>query len=305
MKNKIISDLKELDIVTILENEPLYKHTTYRVGGPALVYVEAYSFSDITKTIDYALKNKIKYYVLGNGSNILISDKIFQGIVISTKKLDNFEISGTNVYAMCGVNLINLAHQVAKESLTGLEFASGIPGCIGGSVFMNAGAYKKEMSDIVKRVLVYRDGEQQWLEASELEFSYRHSNLQANRDWIVLAVDLALEIGDKDDIVNLMDQRKQRRQATQPYDAFSAGSVFKNPSDSVYSWQLIDDAKLRGYHINDAQVSIKHSNFIINLDRASAKDIYDLISYVKGKVYESSGTNLKIEIELVNFDEGE
>ncbi|MDH6603231.1 UDP-N-acetylmuramate dehydrogenase [Bacilli bacterium PM5-9] len=305
MENKIITDLKKLGVMNIFKNEPLYKYTTYRVGGPALVYVDAASFSDVTKTIDYALENKIKYFVLGNGSNVLVSDNVFSGIVISTRKLDSYEISGNNIYAMCGVNLINLAFQSAKEGLSGLEFASGIPGLIGGSVFMNAGAYKKEMSDIITRVLLYRNGKQEWVDKSEMEFSYRHSILQKHRDWIVLAVDIALVEHDKDDIIELIEQRKQRRQSTQPYDAFSAGSVFKNPSDSLYSWQLIDQAKLRGYHINDAQVSIKHSNFIINLDRASAKDIYDLINYVKDKVYETSEIELKTEIELVNFDEEE
>ncbi|MDF9866825.1 UDP-N-acetylmuramate dehydrogenase [Bacilli bacterium PM5-3] len=305
MENKIITDLKKLGVMNIFKNEPLYKYTTYRVGGPALVYVDAASFSDVTKTIDYALENKIKYFVLGNGSNVLVSDNVFSGIVISTRKLDSYEISGNNIYAMCGVNLINLAFQSAKEGLSGLEFASGIPGLIGGSVFMNAGAYKKEMSDIITRVLLYRNGKQEWVDKSVMEFSYRHSILQKHRDWIVLAVDIALVEHDKDDIIELIEQRKQRRQSTQPYDAFSAGSVFKNPSDSLYSWQLIDQAKLRGYHINDAQVSIKHSNFIINLDRASAKDIYDLINYVKDKVYETSEIELKTEIELVNFDEEE
>ena len=303
MKPSVINDLKNLDITTVLKNEPLYKHTSYRVGGPALYYVEAASFSDITNTVDYAIKNKIKFFILGNGSNVLISDELFKGIVISTKFLDTFEISGSNVYAMCGVNLINLAVQVAYEGLSGLEFASGIPGCIGGSIFMNAGAYKKNMGEIVERVLIYRNGKQEWLSNEEMKFSYRHSILQKHRDWIVLAVDLALEYGEKEAIIQLMENRRQRRQATQPYDAFSAGSVFKNPSESLFSWQLIDQANLRGYHINDAQVSIKHSNFIINKDRASAKDIYDLIKYVQTKVYEISDVNLKIEIELVNFHE--
>ena len=305
MKNKIVEDLNKLNISNISENEPLYKHTTYRVGGPALVYVAANNFLDVTKTIDYALENNIKYFILGNGSNVLVSDKIFQGIIISTKKLNSYEISGNEVYVMCGVNLIALANIVAKEGLSGLEFASGIPGCIGGSIFMNAGAYKKDMASIIKRVLVYRNHQEDWLETSELAFDYRHSLLQNHRDWIVLAAELQLEYGDKDEIVNLMEQRKLRRQATQPYDASCAGSVFKNPSEILHSWELIDKAKLRGFNINDAQVSIKHSNFIINKDRASARDIYDLINYVQDKVYSNSGIKLKTEIELVNFDEEE
>lgn len=303
MKNKIVTDLKAMNIVEVLENEPLYKHTTYRVGGPALVYVEVASFSDLTNVIDYALKHKIKYFVLGNGSNVLISDKVFEGIVISTKKLDSFEISGNSVYVMCGVNIITLAFQVATHGLSGLEFASGIPGFIGGALFMNAGAYKQSFSDIVKRILIYRNGKQEWIDMAEANYSYRTSIFQEHRDWIILAADLNLEFDDKERIFEVMETRKMRRQKTQPFDAYSAGSVFKNPSDTLFSWQLIDDVELRGYCINDAQVSLKHSNFIINLDRASAKDIYDLIKYVQSEVERKSGYHLKIEQELVNFDE--
>ncbi|MEG0284374.1 MAG: UDP-N-acetylmuramate dehydrogenase [Erysipelotrichales bacterium] len=303
MENKIISDLKKLNITSVKENEPLYRHTSYRVGGPALVYVEAASFSDITNTIDYALENKINYFILGNGSNVLISDKIFQGIIISTKKLNSYELSGTNLYAMCGVNLITLAYQMANQGLSGLEFASGIPGCIGGAIFMNAGAYKKDFSHIIDRVLLYRNKKQEWVDVEEMNFTYRHSIMQDHRDWVVLAVDLKLEETDKDEILQLMKDRKERRMGTQPYDAFSAGSVFKNPSDELYSWQLVDSVNLRGYAINDAQVSMKHSNFIINKDRASAQDVYDLIHKVKNEVKSASGVELKVEIELVNFDE--
>lgn len=303
MQNKMINDLNNLGINNIIENEPLYKHTSLRVGGPALVYVEASSFSDITKTIDYALANKIKYLILGNGSNVLIADRIFEGIVISTRLLDSYEFSSNELYAMCGANLINLAYQAAQHGLSGLEFASGIPGCIGGSLFMNAGAYKKDMASIVKEVLVYRNAKQEWLSKEEMQFSYRHSIIQNNRDWVILAVKLSLAFDDKDDILKLMSNRKERRMQTQPYDAFSAGSIFKNPSDKVFSWQLIDDVDLRGHAINDAQVSIKHSNFIINKDRASAKDIYDLIMLVKKRVLAMKSIDLKIEVELINFEE--
>lgn len=303
MPSKIVADLKKMNITNIIENEPLYKHTTYRVGGPAQIYVEAASFSDLTNAVDYAHENNIKYFVLGNGSNILVSDKIFEGIVISTKKLNSFEISGNEVYAMCGVNLITLAFQVASHGLSGLEFASGIPGLIGGSVYMNAGAYKRSFSDIIKRILVYRNGRQEWLDVEDAKYSYRHSVFQEHTDWVILAVDLTLEFDEKEDILELMETRKLRRQKTQPFDAFSAGSVFKNPSDTVFSWQLIDKVEMRGYSINDAQVSIKHSNFIINLDRASGQDIYDLIKLVQKRVSEETGTKLKIEQELVNFDE--
>jgi UDP-N-acetylmuramate dehydrogenase len=303
MNKKVVKDLEKLGITNIMEDEPLYKHTTYRVGGPADVYVEASDLKDIEVTVQYALENNIKYLVLGNGSNVLINDKQFEGIVIATKKLNSYEIDGTGIYAMCGVNLISLANTTAKHGLSGLEFASGIPGCVGGSVFMNAGAYKKSMSDVVDSVLVFKDGKQVWLSNKEMQFSYRHSIVQEHRDWVILAAKLTMTPADKDEVMALITQRRERRLATQPYDAFSAGSVFKNPSKNVHSWQLIDKVGMRGYMLNDAQVSLKHSNFIINLDRASAQDIYSLIKLVQDSVKEKENILLKREIELVNFDE--
>lgn len=304
MENKIISDLKKMGIKNVKENEPLYKHTTYRVGGPALVFVEVIDLEEFKKVMDYVIENEIKYFILGNGSNVLFSDKLFSGVIISTKLLNNYEISGSIVYALCGVNLISLAHNVAFEGLSGLEFASGIPGFIGGSIFMNAGAYKKSMADVVKRILVYNNGTIEWINNEQAMFAYRKSIFQKDRHLIVLAAELELSFDDKESILELMQKRSERRNQTQPYDAYSAGSVFKNPSDDVFSWQLIDQVCLRGYAINDAQVSLKHSNFIINNERASSQDLYDLIKYVQFKVFEQTGVKLKIEQELVNFDEG-
>jgi UDP-N-acetylmuramate dehydrogenase len=297
-----MADLKKMGISKILYDEPLYRHTTYRVGGPASIFVTAKTYHDLVASINYALDNEIKYFVLGAGSNVLFSDSFFDGIVISTKLLDTYEISGTEVYAECGVSIIALSIITANEGLSGLEFASGIPGKVGGSVFMNAGAYKKSMSDIISEVLIYRNRNVEWIKVSEMEFSYRHSILQEKRDWIVLAVKFSLMESDCESVKALIQSRRIKRMDTQPYDAFSAGSVFKNPKNNS-SWKLIDDAGLRGYRINDAHVSIKHPNFIINADRSSARDIYSLIKYVQDQVLNQFGVLLKNEIELVNFDE--
>ena len=302
MMKQIYKDLKAFGITNLIENEPLYKHTTFKVGGPALVFVDAMTLSDVTKTIDYCLKNEVPYFMIGNGSNVLISDKLYEGVIIATKKLDTFEINENVVYAMCGVNLISLAYQTAQLGLSGLEFASGIPGCIGGSIFMNAGAYKKEMAHVVKEVLVYRNGTSEWLKKEDLAFSYRHSIFQKQRDWIILAANFELEYANTEIILELIENRKSKRLATQPVHAYSAGSTFKNPNAKVASWQLIDAANLRGYKINDAQVSMKHANFIINRDRASASDINNLIALVKKRVLEKSAIELHEEVELVNFD---
>jgi UDP-N-acetylmuramate dehydrogenase len=216
--------------------------------------------------------------------------------------LNTFEISGQEIYAECGVSIIALAMISAKEGLSGLEFASGIPGLIGGAIFMNAGAYKKSMANVISEVLVYKDKEVVWLKSEELDFAYRHSIFMENRDWLILAVRLKLTQSQPEKIQSLIMKRKAKRMETQPYDAYSAGSVFKNP-EHTNSWQLIDKAGLRGYRINDAHVSIKHPNFIINADRASAKDIYSLINYVRDEVKALCDVTLKVEIELVNFDE--
>lgn len=303
MKNKITLDLNNLGVKEIKENEPLYRHTTYRVGGPALVYIDAVDLNDVVTTVNYAIKNNIKYFVLGYGSNVLISDKILQGIVISTRRLNSFEVNKNSVIAQCGVSLIALAYKTANLGLSGLEFSSGIPGCIGGAVFMNAGAYKHDMSTVVKKVLLLRGGKQEWVPIEELEFAYRKSILQSRRDWVVLAVEMELNNADPDKILKLIKERKNRREDAQPYNAYCAGSVFKNPSATVSSWQLVDDVNLRGYAINDAQVSLKHSNFIVNNDRASAQDVYDLIMLVRDVVYKEKKVLLNVEIELVNFDE--
>lgn len=305
MKQQIVSDLKKLKILNIITDEPMYKHTTYRVGGPAAVFVIANNYQDITNTVDYAKKNNIDYFILGNGSNILVSDKPYNGIVISTTNLDAYEISGDKLFAMCGANLINLAFQTANQGLSGLEFASGIPGLFGGAIYMNAGAYKKDMAGIINKVLVYRDGEQVWLNKEELNFGYRHSIFKEHPDWVILGAELQLAYAQKQVILDVIANRRERRMNTQPYDSFNAGSVFKNPSEKQFSWQLIDEVGLRGYRINDAQISLKHSNFIINVDRASAQDIYELINYAQTEVKKKFNVELKIEQEFVNFNEKE
>jgi len=301
-KDKIINDLKVLGVEKVLRDEPLYKHTTYKVGGPGQVFVVAKTYFDIGTVIDYALKNNIKYFVLGAGSNVLFNDSAFKGIIVSTRLLNAYEISGNEVYAECGMSIIALSMLTAQEGLSGLEFASGIPGFIGGAIYMNAGAYKKDISSILKEVLVYRDGKMEWLKADTLDLSYRHSIFQEHRDWIIIAARFGLHPSQPEVIKELIQVRKVKRMETQPYDANSAGSVFKNP-ENHNSWELIDRAGLRGFRVNDAQVSLKHPNFIVNADRASAKDIYALIRKVQKDVEDKFGVHLKVEVELVNFDE--
>jgi len=299
---KVVEELKSLDIEKVFTNEPLYKHTTYKVGGPAQVFVHAKTPFELVQVIEYALDNNYKYFVIGAGSNILFSDGAFEGIVITTRALNTYDISGHEVYAECGTSIIALAMSTARLGLSGLEFASGIPGLVGGAVFMNAGAYNKDIASILKEVWVYRNRKLEWVPRSELEYSYRHSSFQDHRDWVILAARFELSESDPDVIKQLILERKIKRQDAQPYDAYSAGSVFKNP-DNGSSWELIDQAGLRGFRINDAHVSLKHPNFIVNADRASARDVYSLIKLVQNEIKKKFDISLKVEVELVNFDE--
>ena len=249
---KYYQELLELNVGTILKDEPLYKHTTYRVGGPARLFIKV---KDVEGLIS----------VIGRGSNLLFSDKSFEGIIISLENMNHYSINGSEVVAQSGVAMIKLAYDCAKVGLSGFEFMGGIPGNIGGGIFMNAGAYKSCLSEVVKSVKVLNENLRVvTLTKEEMEFSYR-------------------------------------RMSSQPWNKPSAGSVFRNPEGNA-AWKLIDDAKLRGYEIGGAQVSPKHSNFIVNNGYASAKDIYDLIFYVQKTVQEQSGVLLKPEVRFINWE---
>jgi UDP-N-acetylmuramate dehydrogenase len=236
-------------------------------------------------------------YVIGNGSNILVKDNGIRGIVLSIE-FDNIEIKENEVIAGAGVKLIALSYKCAKCGLTGLEFASGIPGTIGGAVRMNAGAYGNEMSNIIVETL-YMDmeGNIHTISNQEHDFSYRKSFFTKNKN-IILQTKLKLEKGDEIEIKSKMDELKKSRDEKQPLEFFSAGSTFKRGEDFITS-KLIDEAGLKGYRVGDAEVSTKHAGFIINKGNAKAKDILDVIEYVKTKVKEKFGKDIELEIEII------
>lgn len=299
---KYYEELKQLDVGTVLKDEPLYKHTTYRVGGPAKLFIKAQNVDELIEVIKYCRKHRIQLFVIGRGSNLLFSDKSFEGIIISLEDMNQYHVNGSEVTAQCGVTMIKLAYDCAKIGLSGFEFMGGIPGNIGGGIFMNAGAYKSCLSKVVKSVKVL-DEHLKVVELSkdEMDFSYRHSIIQDHPKWIVLEATFVLENKSVEEINETLDKRKERRMSTQPWNKPSAGSVFRNPEGNA-AWKLIDDAKLRGYEIGGAQVSPKHSNFIVNNGYASAKDIYDLIFYVQKTVQEQSGVLLKPEVRFINWE---
>lgn len=301
--SQIKDDLVDLDVGKIIEDEPLYKHTTYKVGGPARIYLAVKDIESLVKTIKYCRKHRIKYMIIGRGSNLLFSDKEYEGIIISlNENFNKVKINGSIIKAQAGVSMISLAYQAAKIGLSGFEFMGGIPGSIGGGIFMNAGAYKYDIASVVKSVtLLNEKSEVVTYNKEQMKFSYRHSICQDNHKLIILEAEFELTAKDPNEIKAVLDKRKERRMTTQPWNMPSAGSVFRNPENKA-AWQYIDECGLRGYEIGGAQVSPKHSNFIVNNGYASAKDIYDLIMLVQQKVYEKFNIELKREVGLVNWE---
>ena len=276
--------------------------TTLRIGGEARIVVYPKNILALTQILREINEAGASYKLIGKGSNLLCSDDLYNGVVIRLDRtFTDHYFDHEFCYAEAGCSIIALAYEAMKNSLSGLEFASGIPGTVGGVTFMNAGAYKSSMSEIIQEVFVYRDGQLVWMDASECGFSYRTSIFQSHPDWIVLAVKMKLHSGDEEEIRGLMEQRRERRMNSQPLSLPSAGSVFRNP-DTRPAWQYIEDIGYRGKRIGGACVSDKHVNFIVNQDNASAQDYLLLAEEIKEKVKAQFGVELKMEVEKFNWD---
>lgn len=303
MFNKVYSDLMEMNIGTVLRDEPMYKHTTFKVGGPAFVFVQAKDVLSLINTVRYCKKNEINYFIVGRGSNLIFDDRGYEGVVITlSNELQNYHFDGEKVVASSGVSMIKLAYEAANIGLSGFEFMSGIPGTIGGGVYMNAGAYKSDFSDVLESVKILDENlEVITLSNEQLEFGYRTSLLQKNQEWIVLEATFNLTTSTPSEIKEINDVRKEKRMSSQPWNMPSAGSVFRNP-DEKGAWFYIDAVGLRGYEIGGAMVSPKHSNFIVNSGYASAKDILDLIQHIKTEVFNQFEIELKQEVYFVSGD---
>ena len=298
---KIVQKLQmKIEADKIKLEEPMSKHTTFKVGGNAEIFIKISDIEELKYALKVIKEECIQMYVIGNGSNLLVKDNGIKGIVLSIE-LEGIEIEENIVTVGAGVKLIMLAHKCAKCGLTGLEFASGIPGNIGGAVRMNAGAYGDEMSNkIIETKYMDMDGNIHTISHKEHEFSYRNSIFTKNKN-IILQTKLKLEKGDCLQIQAKMDELKKARMEKQPLEYFSAGSTFKRGEDFITS-KLIDEAGLKGFHIGDAEVSTKHAGFIINKGKASAKDILNVIEYVKTKVKEKFGKDIQLEIEIIGED---
>ena len=299
MDNNILDLLKPYG--EIQENVSFKTLTTFRVGGIAKTVIYPNDSFSLISIIKILKDNDCEYKVFGNGSNILCSEDEYDGFIIRLNRtMNNFFFDEDYLTAQAGCSIINLSYQAMKNSLSGLEFASGIPGTLAGCIFMNAGAYKSDMSDIIEEVEVLVDDKIIWLNNKECDFSYRHSIFSAHPDWIIISAKIRLHKGDQQQISELMKNRQERRMATQPLEYPSAGSTFRN-TEEHFAWKLIDEIGYRGKKIGGAQVSEKHSNFIINVDNASADDIIKLTDEIKREVKDRFNVDMIMEVEKFNW----
>lgn len=283
----------------VLENEPMCNHTTFKVGGCADWFLMPRSGEQLSEVLKVLRKAEIPSFILGNGSNLLVGDKGIRGAVVCLcKKMDKIEICGAELYAECGAILSKVSNAALAEGLSGLEFASGIPGSVGGAVFMNAGAYEHEMKEVIKSVK-YMDlsGNVFECDCADCCFGYRTSRF-AKESSIILGCTFELKKDDRNEIMARIADYTQRRVSKQPLEKPSAGSTFKRPV-GYFAGGLIEQAELKGYSIGGAQVSEKHAGFIINKGNATAEDVLKLIKYVQATVYEKFGVMLEPEVKMV------
>lgn len=282
-------------------DEPMRNHTTFRVGGPAKYFVTPENNEQIKNLVDYLRTNAIEYYITGNGSNLLVSDEGYDGVIINiAKKHSNIYIKDNMIVAEAGALLSRIGKVALEHELTGFEFATGIPGCIGGAVVMNAGAYGGELKDcLVECKVIDKNGNIIILSNKELELEYRDSII-SKEGYIVLEATIQLQEGNRTDIESRLKELAFQRKSKQPLEYPSAGSTFKRPT-GYFAGKLIEDCGLRGYRVGDMAVSEKHCGFVINLGNATAKDFMELTDNVKEKVKENFDVDLSLEVKLLGF----
>ena len=300
---KILYDLKKIiPEENIKIKEPMSKHTSFKTGGTAEIYITGKTIEQIQEVLKYSKQNNIKLYIIGNGSNLLVSDEGIKGIVlkIAVDSIETLESDfGILVKAGAGVKTMALAQMLKKDGITGFEEFAGIPGTIGGANYMNAGAYGKELKDIIvkTKVINKETGKIQILKNEEQELKYR-SSIFKNKKYIIIETMLNLQRGEPEEIERKMNEFAIQRKEKQPLEYPSAGSTFKR-GDGFITAKLIDECGLKGYSIGGAQISEKHAGFIINKNNATSKDILDLIQYTKKKVFEKFGVQIEEEVEII------
>ena len=297
---KIVEHLKcRIDEKYILKGESMANHTTYKIGGKADIFVIPQNKEELIYCIKVCRENRAEYFILGRGSNLLVSDDGFRGVIINIEdNISKIEVNDDEIYAEAGAGLINVSYKAYINSLSGMEFACGIPGTVGGAVYMNAGAYGGEMKQIVTEVEVLdQNNEVKVIYNDEMRFDYRYSAIQ-DANYVVLSVKIKLTKGEKEEIKNIRERLRLHRQNGQPLDLPNAGSVFKRP-EGHYPGKMIEDAGLKGYTIGGAQISEKHANFIVNTGDATAKNVIELIKYIQDEVYILYGVQLKAEVKVL------
>ena len=281
----------------VLLSESMKKHTTFRIGGPADYFVMPQSEGEVKRTVAVCREEQVPYSIVGNGSNLLVSDEGYRGVVIQIfREMSGVQVEGTRIQAQAGASLAKIAAAALEAGLAGFEFAAGIPGTLGGACVMNAGAYGGEMKDVLVNVTVLDEaGEIRRIENTELELGYRTSII-ARKGYIVLGAELELEQGNSDEIRELMNELREKRVSKQPLEYPSAGSTFKRP-EGYFAGKLIQDAGLRGFRVGDAMVSEKHCGFVINAGEASAAEVDSLMKQVSERVQAKFGVGLEPEVK--------
>ena len=297
----MIEVLKKLG--NVLENVSLKNYNTYKIGGNTKYLVEPFDIDSLKKLIKYLKDNKIKYFILGNGSNVILDDLDFEGVIIKLSNLKRIDINNNEVYAEAGIMLPILSRETINHNLQGLEWACAIPGTLGGSIVGNAGAYKECIFDYVTKVDVLdKECNVKTLDKNDITYSYRYTSFKDDKDLIVLGAYLSLNDGNKEELLEVVKRRMQKRMETQPLDYPSAGSVFRNPENDFAGRIIEEDIKFKGKQVGGAKVSEKHANFIINYDNATSKDIKELISLIKKNVKEKDHIELILEQEIINWE---
>lgn len=297
--SKILGNIFASDKIYI--DEPMKNHTSFKVGGPADILVTPETAEDVVNLVKACREHNVPYIIIGNGSNLLVRDGGVRGVVVKLSRMNRIKIEGDRITAQSGVKLTDLCGAAMAEELTGLEFACGIPGSVGGAAAMNAGAYNGEISNVIESaVCIDAEGNLRTLLKDELEMGYRTSAI-LKQGYTVVEAAFRLQKGEKEKIGSRIEDLNKRRSERQPLEFPSAGSTFKRP-EGYFAAKLIEDTGLKGLSVGGAEVSIKHSGFIINKQEASAKDILDLIALVQKQVKEAYGVELHTEVRIIGED---
>jgi UDP-N-acetylmuramate dehydrogenase len=295
----MFKDIKKLNVGDVFYDVDLSCYTTYKINSTGAIVVEPTNIENLKILIKYIKEKNYKYKILGNGSNLIFTNSFYDGILIRLNNFCDLDINENIVTVGAGYNLMKLALKCSMMGLSGLEFATGIPGSVGGSVYMNAGAYNSDISSVlVSAVVLTPDLDIVTFKKSDFDFSYRMSYFQKYSGYVCLSAKFKLQFGDKDEIMALVNDRRERRFASQPLEFPSAGSVFRNPTGD-YAGRLIEEIGYKGKKCGGAQVSLKHANFIVNAGGATGSDIKKLIFDIKSKIKEKYGIDLKVEQEFV------